>query len=193
MNYLWKGISGLCHPVFLPFFSLLAYLPLIEKYEIDAWLLSLVWLVFAYYLLPVLHFRVVRKINLIIPNLDERRTIYRTYTIINIGFTAVSFFIIGEYVGYFIGAFLLHLILLALISIELKASWHSAAWSFISAVGMMVVYNIGYQNLMLPVLAPLMIMGVVVLARWQDKAHTPFELVIGIAAGVIGAIPVFFI
>lgn len=193
MKQLWKGISGLSHPVFLPLFSLLVYAPLIARYEKDAWLLSSVWLIFAYYLLPILHFRVVRKINLLTPNLDERRTMYRTYTVINLGFAVVSFFIISEYVAYFIGAFSLHLILLALVSIELKASWHSAAWSFLSMVGMMVVYNIGYQDLILPILVPLTVLAIVCIARWRAKAHTPFELLIGIAAGALGAISVFFI
>ncbi len=181
------------HPVFLPLFSIFAYSATLATYENSAKALAAVWVAFAYVLLPFLYFRVVRKINLPQPSMDERRSIYRAYLLINLGFVLVSFYIMPAYIGFFLGGFLMHVLLLLLAFVELKASWHTAAWSFVVMTGLMVMYTLGLQDMSGIVLIPFAIALLVSLARWRVGAHTLFEIGMGAAAGFFGAIPVLFL
>ena len=180
------------HPIFLPFFSLLVYAPLVAKYGQSAILLSLIWIAFVYLFLPLIFLKYVRKINLAEPNLEERRSIYKAYTLINFGFAVVSIFIMKEYFSFFISAGFLHVFMLLLAFVDLKASWHTATWAFLFSAGLMVMYNyqlVGLDQMLLVVLGILILVAFI---RWKAKAHTPFELIMGVAAGLISALPVLF-
>jgi hypothetical protein len=180
------------HPIFLPFFSLLVYAPLVAKYGQSAILLSLIWIAFVYLFLPLIFLKFVRKINLAEPNLEERRSIFKAYTLINFGFAVVSIFIMKEYFSFFISAGFLHIFMLLLAFVDLKASWHTATWAFLFSAGLMVMYNyqlVGLDQMLLIVLGILIL---VALMRWKAKAHTPFELIMGVAAGLLAAIPILF-
>ena len=72
MNHLLKGIAILTHPIFLPFYSLLVYTPVIAKYNISTLTISAVWIVFMYISLPLVYFIYIRKIKLAYPSIDER-------------------------------------------------------------------------------------------------------------------------
>jgi hypothetical protein len=180
------------HPIFLPFFSLLVYAPLVAKYGQSAILLSLIWIAFVYLFLPLIFLKYVRKINLAEPNLEERRSIYKAYTLINFGFAVVSIFIMKEYFSFFISAGFLHIFMLLLAFVDLKASWHTATWAFLLSAGLMVMYNyqlVGLDQMSLVVLGILILVAFI---RWKAKAHTPFELIMGVAAGLISALPILF-
>jgi|TARA_B110000967_G_scaffold117902_1_gene120586 hypothetical protein len=180
------------HPIFLPFFSLLVYAPLVAKYGQSAILLSLIWIAFVYLFLPLIFLKYVRKINLAEPNLEERRSIYKAYTLINFGFAVVSIFIMKEYFSFFISAGFLHVFMLLLAFVDLKASWHTATWAFLFSAGLMVMYNyqlVGLDQMLLVVLGILILVAFI---RWKAKAHTPFELIMGVAAGLISALPILF-
>jgi hypothetical protein len=180
------------HPIFLPFFSLLVYAPLVAKYGQSAILLSLIWIAFVYLFLPLIFLKYVRKINLAEPNLEERRSIYKAYTLINFGFAVVSIFIMKEYFSFFISAGFLHIFMLLLAFVDLKASWHTATWAFLFSAGLMVMYNyqlVGLDQMLLVVLGILILVAFI---RWKAKAHTPFELIMGVAAGLISALPILF-
>jgi hypothetical protein len=180
------------HPIFLPFFSLLVYAPLVAKYGQSAILLSLIWIAFVYLFLPLIFLKYVRKINLAEPNLEERRSIYKAYTLINFGFAVVSIFIMKEYFSFFISAGFLHIFMLLLAFVDLKASWHTATWAFLFSAGLMVMYNyqlVGLDQMSLVVLGILILVAFI---RWKAKAHTPFELIMGVAAGLISALPILF-
>jgi|GEM_PF-459937 hypothetical protein len=180
------------HPIFLPFFSLLVYAPLVAKYGQSAILLSLVWIAFVYLFLPLIFLKYVRKINMAEPNLEERRSIFKAYTLINFGFAIVSIFIMKEYFSFFISAGFLHIFMLLLAFVDLKASWHTATWAFLFSAGLMVMYNyqlVGLDQMSLVVLGILILVSFI---RWKVKAHTPFELIMGVAAGLISALPILF-
>ncbi|MFT6111334.1 MAG: hypothetical protein ACJA19_000662 [Bacteroidia bacterium] len=180
------------HPIFLPFFSLLVYAPLVAKYGQSAILLSLIWIAFVYLFLPLIFLKYVRKINLAEPNLEERRSIYKAYTLINFGFAVVSIFIMKEYFSFFISAGFLHVFMLLLAFVDLKASWHTATWAFLFSAGLMVMYNyqlVGLDQMLLVVLGILILVAFI---RWKANAHTPFELIMGVAAGLISALPILF-
>jgi hypothetical protein len=180
------------HPIFLPFFSLLVYAPLVAKYGQSAILLSLIWIAFVYLFLPLIFLKYVRKINLAEPNLEERRSIYKAYTLINFGFAVVSIFIMKEYFSFFISAGFLHIFMLLLAFVDLKASWHTATWAFLFSAGLMVMYNyqlVGLDQMSLVVLGILILVAFI---RWKAKAHAPFELIMGVAAGLISALPILF-
>jgi hypothetical protein len=180
------------HPIFLPFFSLLVYAPLVAKYGQSAILLSLIWIAFVYLFLPLIFLKYVRKINLAEPNLEERRSIFKAYTLINFGFAVVSIFIMKEYFSFFISAGFLHIFMLLLAFVDLKASWHTATWAFLFSAGLMVMYNyqlVGLDQMLLIVLGILILVAFI---RWKAKAHTPFELIMGVAVGLISALPILF-
>lgn len=187
-----QALSVLTHPIFLPLFSLLIYAPIVAKYEGDTLLLSAIWVGFVYLILPLLYFKFIRKMNLAEPNLDERRSIFRAYSLVNAGFAVVSIFIMTEYISFFLASALLHVIMLVLAFVEMKASWHSAVWTFLTVVGLMVMYNYSFVGLDQLVLIPFGILIAVLFIRKVAKAHTWFELGMGAAAGSFAALPVLF-
>lgn len=200
MKSVLKGIAILTHPIFLPFYSLFVYYPLIERYSNETYILSSVWLGFVYLFLPLVYFLRVRGINLEHPNLVQRKSIFRAYTLVNFGLAFVSLFLVHEYASFFIAATLLHVLMLVFSAIELKASWHTSVWSFLLGTALMVLYNyklegLGNTGLQWGQLlaALIVILSVVSWVRWKAKAHTFFELMMGIVAGLIASTPILFI
>jgi hypothetical protein len=82
--------------------------------------------------------------------------------------------------------------MLLLAFLEMKASWHSAVWSFLVVVGLMVQYNYTFVGQGSMLLLPIVILVAVLLIRRLSKAHTWFELGMGAAVGAIAAFPVLF-
>ena len=191
MKHVFKGIAILTHPIFLPFFSLLVYMPLVAKYSLGTLVLAAVWIVFMYISLPLAYFIAIRKIKLEHPTMDERRSIYRAYSLVNFGFAVVSIFLMQEYIVFFLAATVLHLFLLFFAFIDLKASWHAAIWSFLLGAGLMVYFNYQFSGLgyLLEIVS---IMLLVCIVRWRANAHTPFQLLMGIAAGFLASTPILF-
>ncbi|MDG2455227.1 MAG: hypothetical protein P8N47_05390 [Bacteroidia bacterium] len=192
MKKILQALSVFSHPIFLPLFSLVIYTPILVKHGENALILGLIWIGFAYLLLPLLFFKFIRKMNLASPNLDERRSIFRAYSLINAGFILVSIFLMTEYVSFFTASMLLHVTMLLLAFVEMKASWHTAIWTFLTLVGLMVVYNYSFVGLASMVFLPLSILVMVVLVRKAANAHTWFELGMGAAAGAFASLPVLF-
>jgi hypothetical protein len=197
MKQLLNGIAIITHPIFLPFFSLLIYYPLVATYSIGTLPLLIGWLTFAYIILPLVYFVKVRKINLAQPNLDERRSIFRAYSLVNFGFAIVNIFLVQDYIYFYLAACLLHILLLGIAFIELKASWHTAIWSFLLGTGLMMLYQFkraGTNDDLL--LEALKLLGIILLivcfVRWKSKAHTPFELLMGIVIGFLASTPLLF-
>lgn len=191
MKYLLKGIAILTHPIFMPFYSFLVYMPLVAKYNLNTLILASVWVVFMYISLPLVYFVFIRKIKLEWPSMDERRSIYRAYSLVNLGFALVSIFLMKEYITFFLAATILHLLLLLFAFIELKASWHTAVWSFLLGASLMIDYNYQFSDLgYLPEIGSVTLL--VSWVRWKANAHTPFQLVMGIAIGFLASTPILF-
>lgn len=191
MKYLLKGIAILTHPIFMPFYSFLVYMPLVAKYNLNTLILSSVWVAFMYISLPLVYFVFIRKIKLEWPSMDERRSIYRAYSLVNLGFALVSIFLMKEYITFFLAATILHLLLLLFAFIELKASWHTAVWSFLLGASLMIHYNYQFSDLgYLPEIGSVTLL--VSWVRWKANAHTPFQLVMGIAIGFLASTPILF-
>ena len=191
MKYLLKGIAILTHPIFMPFYSFLVYMPLVAKYNLNTLILASVWVAFMYISLPLVYFVFIRKIKLEWPSMDERRSIYRAYSLVNLGFALVSIFLMKEYITFFLAATILHLLLLLFAFIELKASWHTAVWSFLLGASLMIHYNYQFSDLgYLPEIGSVTLL--VSWVRWKANAHTPFQLVMGIAIGFLDSTPILF-
>jgi hypothetical protein len=192
MKLLLQGIAVLLHPIFLPLYSILIYLPFVAS--LDAWGKSMggLWLGFVYLFLPLTFFKVVRKINLPEPTLNQRITIYKTYTLINLGLVAVNIFLVKQYMSFFVAVSFLHLLLWVLAYIELKASWHAAAWAFLMCTALMIQYKFSFTGMptLWAVLGGLLI--AVVYTRYTQRAHNPFELVMGIAVGALSSSFILF-
>ena len=191
MKYLLKGIAILTHPIFMPFYSFLVYMPLVAKYNLNTLILASVWVAFMYISLPLVYFVFIRKIKLEWPSMDERRSIYRAYSLVNLGFALVSIFLMKEYITFFLAATILNLLLLLFAFIELKASWHTAVWSFLLGASLMIHYNYQFSDLgYLPEIGSVTLL--VSWVRWKANAHTPFQLVMGIAIGFLASTPILF-
>ncbi|MEK9600362.1 MAG: hypothetical protein VW147_00880 [Bacteroidota bacterium] len=192
MKYLLKGIAILTHPIFMPFYSFLVYMPLVAKYNLNTLILASVWVAFMYISLPLFYFVFIRKIKLEWPSMDERRSIYRAYSLVNLGFALVSIFLMKEYITFFLAATILHLLLLLFAFIELKASWHTAVWSFLLGASLMIHYNYQFSDLgYLPEIGSVTLL--VSWVRWKANAHTPFQLAMGIAIGFLASTPILFL
>lgn len=192
MKNILQSVAVATHPIFLPLLSLLIYAPILASYGADAMLLAGIWVGFAYLFLPLIFFRVVRKIDLNNPGMEGRKSIYKTFTFINLGFIVINIFLFNEYISFFIGAFLLHLVLWFLIYIELKASWHAAAWSFLVCAGLMMLYRYQFVGLDMRIFIAVGILLLVCVTRYFQKAHTLFELGMGAAAGAITSSIILF-
>ena len=191
MKYLLKGIAILTHPIFMPFYSFLVYMPLVAKYNLNTLILASVWVAFMYISLPLVYFVFIRKIKLEWPSMDERRSIYRAYSLVNLGFALVSIFLMKEYITFFLAATILHLLLLLFAFIELKSSWHTSVWSFLLGASLMIHYNYQFSDLgYLPEIGSVTLL--VSWVRWKANAHTPFQLVMGIAIGFLASTPILF-
>ena len=166
-------------------------MPLVAKYNLNTLILASVWVAFMYISLPLVYFVFIRKIKLEWPSMDERRSIYRAYSLVNLGFALVSIFLMKEYITFFLAATILHLLLLLFAFIELKASWHTAVWSFLLGASLMIHYNYQFSDLgYLPEIGSVTLL--VSWVRWKANAHTPFQLVMGIAIGFLASTPILF-
>jgi len=192
MKKILQGIAIATHPVFLPIFSLLVYAPLVAYHGPSIKILAAIWVAFVYLLLPLIFLKVIRKIDFNNPSLEGRKSIYKTYTFINAGFIAVNIFVFSKYVSFFIGLFFLHLLLWFLIFIELKASWHAAAWSFLVFGGLMIMYSYQLVGLDIKVFAGFALLLAACATRYFQKAHTIFELGMGVAVGAITSSIILF-
>ncbi|PCJ64845.1 MAG: hypothetical protein COA58_11250 [Bacteroidetes bacterium] len=190
-NFL-QGFAVLTHPIFLPLFSLIIYAPLVAGQGQDAWILASVWIGFVYLILPLVYFKVVRKINFANPSLTDRKSIFRTYLLVNIGFALVNVFLMSEYISFFLGASLLHLLLRILILIDMKASWHTAVWSFLVTAGLMVLYNFQFVNLPVMIASAFVVLLLVYATRYTQKVHSHLELIMGVSVGAISSLPILF-
>jgi hypothetical protein len=180
------------HPIFLPLYSLFIYWPFIAGLDVWAWAVGAVWIGFVYLTLPIIYFKVVRKLNLAEPILAERRTIFRTYALINFGFALVNVFLMNEYISFFIGSGILHLMLWFLVYLELKASWHAASWTYLVGAGLMMMYKYHFEGMPLLLTVFLGVSFVVCIIRYLQKAHTSFELGMGAALGVLCSSVILF-
>ena len=192
MKKVLQGIAILTHPIFLPLLSLIIYAPLVASLGSSALILSSVWIGFVYLFLPLLFFKVIRHINLAEPNLVERKSIYKAYTAVNVGFAIVVIFIIPSYISFFLGAALMHAFLWFCSYIELKASWHAAAWTFLIGAGLMILFNYQFVGLSTMIYTTVLVWAIVITTRYIQKAHTSLELLVGSAIGLLSSLLILF-
>ena len=173
------------HPIFLPLYSLFVYWPFVAGLDFWGAGVGLVWIGFVYLILPLVYFKVVRHINIAEPSLLDRRSIFRAYSLINFGFALVNVFLLNEYISFYIGAGFLHLFLWFLVYLELKVSWHAAVWEFLVGSSLMILYKFHFVGMPILLLVFLVLSILVVVIRYLQKAHTPLELAMGAAVGVL--------
>jgi hypothetical protein len=180
------------HPIFLPLYSLFVYWPFVAGLDFWGAGVGLVWIGFVYLILPLVYFKMVRHINIAEPSLLHRRSIYRAYSLINFGFALVNVFLLNEYISFYIGAGFLHLFLWFLVYLELKASWHAAVWAFLVGSALMMFYKFDFVGMPLLLLVFLVLAVAVIAIRYLQKAHTPLELAMAAAVGVISSSFILF-
>lgn len=183
MRQLLQFIAGITHPVFLPIYAFVLYNPLINKYGSTVFVLFGIWYLFLYLILPVLYFIRVKKINLISPSNLERESIYKTYIAINIVLGIICYLMLPELASFFFGLIVLHIVLYVLSAIKLKASWHVCAWAYLFLASLITKFTNSLQGQFEIIGAIAFLLILVAAVRWQQKAHTPFEIGMALAAG----------
>lgn len=193
MKNLLQLLAVLLHPVLIPFYSALAFLPLLIKYGWPPIVLFALWILFLHVILPVVYFAKIKRISLAAPTVGEREIIYKTYMGLTLLIIAVSAFMFTEYLGFSIALFVLYTLLWFWSAIKFKASWHAASWALllVSALALVLKYGFVDNTVTLLVLMALLIAAVGV--RLLQKAHTLNELLMGLATGATSAIVVVFI
>lgn len=186
-------IATLTHPVFLPLYGILIYHPLINKYDGTVFILTGVWYSFVYLILPILYFIRVKKINLVYPDLEQREVIFKTYVAIGLVMSVLSYFMMTEYMPFFIGLTIWHAILYVFSAIKLKASWHTAAWSYLFLCSLIVKFTNNFVGRYEVIAFFGILLLIVFTLRWHQKAHTLFELGMGLAAGAATSTLLLFI
>ncbi|MBT8326243.1 MAG: hypothetical protein KJP21_00885 [Bacteroidia bacterium] len=193
MRKILFGFAFLTHPVLIPFYSLLIYWPFLGKYDPLPLILFATWILFVHIILPVFYLHSVKKVDLKEPSINDRKSIYKGYTVLNMILSFVSLIVIKEYFAFLVSLALLNLFLYLLASVQLKASWHTSSWALLVVASLIEWYSFGFTFAPLYTLIIFLLAVGVFLTRWKQEAHTLFELTMGLASGATAAAILFFI
>ncbi len=188
MQRLLFGFSFLTHPVFIPLFSIWVYYSLVLKYDQTPLVIGLCWLLFAYIFLPTFYFKKIKKIDLKAPSIPERRSIFKGYAVLNAVLGIVAYYIFKEYVAFFLGFAVMHLMLFLLTIIHLKASWHTGGWAYLLMSALVLWDKYRFVDFNIVVYTLLGIFILVFICRKLQNAHSWFELIMGVAVGITSSL-----
>lgn len=135
----------------------------------------------------------VKRVNLMSPNHTEREVIYKTYMALGGVLAIISYFMLPEASGFFWGIVLMHLLLYVLAAIKLKASWHVAAAAYFLVASLAVKFLNNLHGQFIPIGIAVGLVVLVAVLRWQQKAHSAFEIGMGMASGAAAATLLLFI
>ena len=194
MQSLFKTLSVIFHPVFIPLYVVAVFLNYSSIADEARWYIFLGWIVLVALMLPGVYLKLVRsEINVFNPNIEGRTSIYRLFLFVNI-ILAMAFLLMEFQLGlYFVCASLLFFVLLIFSKLKLKASWHMAGWAQLLLASLIVYWIYPFNELKTAGIIVLLVLSLLYVSRLQLKAHTKFELLIGLAIGIITSTPLLFV
>jgi len=195
LNHILKISSYLFHPIFISFYGVsIYYLNTVKFYPPKYTLIRLAQVFILTVLIPILFFRVLKKLHLInsimAEKIEERKIPYTIAVALNLYISVFIFTNNTPELHYFFVAITFTNICFLLLSfLNYKASLHTAA---ISGLTMFTAaLSIHYQIKIVALLGFLILAnGLVTSSRLHLKAHTKTELIIGF---ILGFFPQFIL
>lgn len=193
------AISVLLHPLLMPsiiFLSIFEFAPILLSNVQNKWILLMLifsgsYLVPIFLILTMYNLGIVKDIKL--DNKSERRWPMIASTIIYIAFT---YLLVGKtpmIVPLIMTGITFTLALITLITRFWKISAHSVGAAGTSAFLLLCVLRFSEMNLLIPALLMVLLSGFLISARLYLQAHTPKQIIAGIALGVLVSFGVFLI
>ena len=196
--WVYKFISYLFHPVFLPFYGTILYFNVFphaqNSYQVQQ-ILSFLFL--GTILLPILFLSILKYFKLIqnfqIPSVNERRLPLLLFLLIL--FLASKFLstyrLLPDLTIMFIGITFIALIAYVLISFRFKISLHAISIGGIICVilALSKIYN---MNLIMLISILFMLAGIILTARLTLKAHSNLEVYLGFLVGIFLQYGIFY-
>lgn len=198
-KYLALGISVLLHPLLMAtiiFFCIFQFAPIIVANIQQKWILLMLifsgsYLVPIFLILTMYNLGIVKDIKL--DNRGERRWPMIASTVIYIAFT---YLLVGKTPGVIpliMVGITFALALITIITRFWKISAHSTGAAGATSFLLLAVIRYGEMDLLIPALLMAVLTGVLVSARLYLKAHTPMQIIAGIALGVVVSFGIFLI
>lgn len=190
MKYFYL-ISLLFHPILLPFIATLIFFKL-EPFSVSSELqIKVIVLVGSITMLfPLIMLYVLKKAGMIqsfeVRNIKERRTpfIYMIALFLLLSYTFQKIQVLQLLASLFLGCSLALIVSYLLFSVKIKTSIHMIGT--VSVLSFFVMYGLLYQtNTIHAIALSILITGIVGQSRLYLKAHTPFEIGLGVFVGLI--------
>lgn len=199
-KYLALGISVLLHPLLMPsiiFLSIFQYAPMLIPNIQQKWILLM--LIFSgSYLVPIFLILTMYNLGLVkdikLDNKSERRWPMIASTVIYIGFTyLLNLRVGGTIIPIVMIGITFTLAMITIITRYWKISAHSTGAAGTTAFLFLLIFRFGTTELLVPGLIMLVLSGLLISARLYLQAHTPKQILAGIALGVLMSMGVFII
>lgn len=198
-KYLALAISVLLHPLLMPsiiFLSIFQFAPIIVSNISNKWILLMLifsgsYLVPIFLILTMYNLGIVKDIKL--DNKSERRWPMIASTIIYIAFT---YLLVGKapmIIPLIMTGITFTLALITIITRFWKISAHATGAAGASSFLLLSVLRFGEMDLLIPALIMLVLTGILISARLFLEAHTPKQIIAGVALGVVVSLGVFII
>ncbi|MBS3992085.1 MAG: hypothetical protein KGZ87_00030 [Bacteroidetes bacterium] len=198
MNWFYKFISYLFHPVYVPFYGTVLYFYIFPHsqttYQVQL-ILSLIFIGTA--LLPISFILLLKQFKLVesiqIPSIKERRLPLLFFLFV--AFMATKLLSTYRYLPdltiMFIGISFVTLIAYILITLRFKLSLHAASIGGIIGV-VLALSKLYTMNLIILLSILFLLAGLILTSRLQLKAHSTKEVYLGFLIGVLTQYGIFF-
>ena len=193
------AISVLLHPLFMPtliFLCIFQFAPMIVSNIEPKWILLMLlfsgsYLVPIFLILTMYNLGIIKDIKL--DNRGERRWPMIASTLIYIGFTYLLALKIPGAIPVIMMGITLALAVVTIITRFWKISAHATGAAGATSFLLLSIIHFGETSLLIPTLILMVLTGVLISARLYLKAHTPSQIIAGVALGVLVSLGVFFI
>lgn len=183
-------ISSLLHPILFPLIGSIFYLLTIPRYISDKYKLLILSIIFlGTYLLPIMLLWLLKRLNMIqsfhLSTIEERKfpMLLLTFLGILIGRMLFKIAIVNDLATFIIAGSFALLLVYGFLWLRIKVSIHTLGVG--GLIGFLMKLSMEYHQNSLLILAFLFVLfGVIANARIKLKAHTFWEVILGLIIGV---------
>lgn len=184
-------ISSLLHPILFPLIGSIFYLLTIPRYISDKYKLLILSIIFlGTYLLPLLLLWLLKRLQMIqsfhLSTIEERKfpMLLLTFLGILIGRMLFKIAIVNDLAIFIIAGSFALLLVYGFLWLRIKVSIHTLGVG--GLIGFLMKLSMEYHQNLLLILAFLFVLfGVIANARLKLKAHTFYEVILGLIIGVV--------
>ncbi|MGO4913323.1 hypothetical protein [Leeuwenhoekiella sp. W20_SRS_FM14] len=198
MKFILRSFSYIMHPLFMPLLGVCIYFAITPKFVPESFMYAKIFAISILTLVvPILFYFLLESINLVsskeLSDVKERRVplicqMGVTFLIISVIINGYEF---PELYMFFIGILIASAVCLLLSFFKYKASLHMVGVS--GVLGFIIALSMVYTTNYLQIISLLVIaIGLTAASRLQMKAHNMHELVVGLIAGGLPQLVVFY-